>query len=159
MSGVRGYLISIISACMICVIAQQMVQKESMKKIVRFISGILVLLVVTTPLLSLNGKELMTLLVEAGSQLEADTGMIEESAQTALEEHVRSTTENYIEKKAREVGATVQAKVTVTQEEYPVPYSARITGSLSSTQQILLSTYMSRDLGIDTSRQEWELYG
>lgn len=155
----RGYLTSVVAVCMIGVIARQMVQKESVRKILHFVSGLLILLVVITPLLSLREKELLTILEEAGEQLQVDTEDMEEDARRALEQHIKTTAEEYIERKAKELGGLVQARVTLTQEEYPVPKSARIIGSLTPKQQLALSAYMSGEMGIEMERQEWELYG
>lgn len=155
----REYLISVVAVCMIGVIARQMVQKESVKKVLHFVSGLLILLVLITPLLSLRGKELMTILEEAGEELQVDTENIEESAQQALEEHIKNTAEEYIEKKARELGATVQARVTLTREEYPVPETVKVIGSVTPEQQKALSNYMCLEMGIALEEQEWALYG
>ncbi len=159
MNGIRGYLVAVVAVCMICVLALQMVQKESMRKLVRFVGGMLILLVVATPLLSFDMEDLAGFLEDASSRLDIDTSMIGETAENALAEHIKKTTETYIEQKANELGATVQAKVVLTEEEYPVPYSVEIIGSLTPAQQKELSLYMSRDLGIDVLRQEWTLYG
>ena len=101
----------------------------------------------------------MSILEKAGDELHVDTSEIEKNSHAALEEHIRDTAEAYIEKKAKELGAAVQAKVTLTKEEYPVPLSARIIGSLSAQQQLALSNYMCHEMGIEVTRQEWELYG
>ena len=159
MSGIREYLIAVVAVCMICVLALQMVQKESMRKIIRFVGGILILLVVATPLLSFKAEDLSRLLEEAGGQLDIDPQQISQTAEEALAQHIKKTTETYIEEKALELGATVQAEVVLTQEEYPVPYAVTIVGTVNISQQEELSLYMSRDLGIDFQQQEWKLYG
>ena len=155
----REYLISVVAVCMIGVVARQMVQKESVRRVLHFVSGLLVLLVVTTPLLSLQGRELMSILEAAGEELQVDTKEIEEGAREALAQHIKATAEEYIERKAKELGGVVQAKVTLTREEYPVPSAARIIGSLTPRQQLALSSYMSREMGIEAGKQEWDLYG
>lgn len=155
----RKYLISVVSVCMIGVIARHMVQKESVRKVVHFVSGLLVLLVVIGPLLSLQGKELMTILEEAGDELQIERDDFAQDAQKALEEHIKITAEEYIEGKAKELGATVQARVTLSQEEYPVPKSAIIIGSLTAQQQLVLSNYMNREMGIAMEEQVWQRYG
>ncbi len=159
MGSVREYLLAIVAVCMLCVISQQFIKKESMGKITAFVGGLLILLVVAQPLLSLDFEELSNYLYEAAQELEIDTGVIESASDSALAEYIKKTTEAYIEDKARAMGATVQAEVKLTQEEYPVPKSVRLTGTMNMTQQAELSTYLSRDLGIPLEEQEWNLYG
>ncbi len=159
MGGIREYLLSVIAVCMICVIARQFVKKESFQKITAFVGGLLILLVVARPLLDLDFKGLSGALEQAAQELEVDVGIIENSANSALEEHIKKTTEAYIEEKARALGGTVQAQVCLTREEYPVPKSVRLTGTMNMSQQAELSTYLSRDLGIPIEEQEWNLYG
>ena len=123
------------------------------------VSGLLVILVVIAPIARLDEKDLEGMLDYAGEELLTDTDDIEVAAHKTLMEHVQATAEEYVEKKAASLGATVQARVVVTDEEYPVPYSVRLIGTMSVSQQLDLSVYLSQDLGIPASRQEWDLYG
>lgn len=155
----REYLLGVVAACMICVLAMQMVRGGSTRRLIRFAGGLLILLVVAQPLLKLSSQNLSHYLEELEEIWGADTASLEEDSQQALARHVKQTTQRYIEQKATELGATIQAEVTLTQEEYPTPWSVRLTGSATSEQCKELSLYLSRDLGIDAQRQEWNLYG
>jgi len=64
-----------------------------------------------------------------------------------------------IEKQAEALGMLVRADVTLTEEEYPQPWSATLTGTLDPEQVRALSEFLSQSLGIPTERQTWKTYG
>ena len=47
----------------------------------------------------------------------------------------------------------------LTEEEYPQPWSATLTGTLDPEQVRALSKFLSQSLGIPTERQTWKTYG
>ena len=110
MGGVKGYLVAIVAACMLTVVASVLVQKSPLKKIVRLIGGILILLVAVTPLLRLDLTQIVDIL--QNGEYSFDTSDMEQKRQALLEDHIKQTTEAYIENEAARLGATVQAKVT-----------------------------------------------
>ena len=157
MGGIKGYLVAIVAACMLTVVASVLVQKSPLKKIVRLIGGILILLVAVTPLLRLDLTQIVDIL--QNGEYSFDTSDMEQKRQALLEDHIKQTTEAYIENEAARLGATVQAKVTLTEEEYPVPYHAILIGSVDTGQMNALTAYMETCLGIARTEQEWRLYG
>ena len=157
MGGIKGYLVAIVAACMLTVVASVLVQKSPLKKIVRLIGGILILLVAVTPLLRLDLTQIVDIL--QNGEYSFDTSAMEQKRQALLEDHIKQTTEAYIENEAACLGATVQAKVTLTEEEYPVPYHAILIGSVDTGQMNALTAYMETCLGIARTEQEWRLYG
>ena len=157
MEGIKGYLVAIVAACMLTVVASVLVQKSPLRKIVRLIGGILVLLVAVTPLLRLDMSRIVEYL--QGSEYSFDTSAVEQTWHSQLSEHIKQTTETYIENEANRLGAAVQAKVTLTEEEYPVPCHAVLIGTVDADQMEALSEYMAASLGIPRTEQEWRLYG
>lgn len=157
MEGIKSYLVAIVAACMLTVVASVLVQKSPLRKIVRLIGGILILLVAVTPLLRLDMSRIVDYL--QGSEYSFDTSAVEQTWQSQLSEHIKQTTETYIENEAGRLGATVQATVTLTEEEYPVPCHAVLIGTVDADQMEALSEYMETSLGIPRTEQEWKLYG
>lgn len=76
-----------------------------------------------------------------------------------LRDLVRENTERTIEKQAEALGMLVRADVTLTEEKYPQPWSATLTGTLDPEQVRALSEFLSQSLGIPTERQMWKTYG
>ena len=159
METVRSYLISLVAVCMIAVLASVLVHGSPINKFVRFIGGILVLLVAVSPLLSVDTEKLSERLKEICEANSFDTSAVEEKTHSVLSEHIKKTTETYIENKAAELGAAIQAEVTLTNDEYPVPHKVRILGTLTAEQISSLAAYLTDSLGIAPENQEWKLYG
>lgn len=159
MGTIRGYLISLVAACMIAVLASVLLHGSPINKFVRLIGGVLVLLVAVSPLLSVDTEQLSERLKEICAVNSFDTDEIAKKTHSALAEHIKQTTETYIENKAAELGAAIQAEVRLTNDEYPVPKKVRIIGTLSLEQIESLTAYLTDSLGIPQEQQEWKLYG
>ena len=159
MGNVRGYLLAIVAACMITVLANAMLRNQTVKRVVRLVGGVLVILAVVTPLLSLSPERLMSELESVTSRYDFNTDAVEKTIQEQLEIHIKQTAETYIEQKASELGATVQAEVRLSDETYPVPVHAKIIGTVTPEQMAQLAEMMRDSLGISTEEQEWRPYG
>lgn len=159
METISRYILSVVAVCMLGVLAVQMVRQERMKKILRFLSGLLILSVALPPLMSFDGRELSELMEQAEQELALEMPDFAQQRQDALGEHIKNTAERYIEEKAAALGALVQAEVRLSCEEYPKVQSVILVGTASPTQYQELSDYLSRELGLPPERQEWRLYG
>lgn len=159
MGGIRGYLVSVVSVCMLCVPAGVLVKKESMQKIVRLLSGVLVLLVVLRPLLHIDMEDVSKKLEEVCREYSFDTGQLKTDTQNQMAAYIKEATQTYIEEKAAALGALVKAEVTLSEEEYPVPVGARLTGTVTPEQLGELRKILETELNIPKEQQEWNLYG
>lgn len=158
MDGVRGYLVSLVAACLLCAVSPALVKNERIQRLVRFLGGILIALTALTPLLSLRLSDLTDAITRLNTDYALDTESIEENTHAYLRKHIKETTQTYIETKAAELGASVRAEVTTDDGEYPVPITASITGILNAEQRAALSRYMTEALGIAQTAQEWRSY-
>ena len=156
MDGIKTYLLSVTAACLISVLACALVRQETVKKIVRFSSGLLILLVVLLPILSLNMEDVAQ--VFRSFRVEYDKTDAEAAWQTQLAQHIKQTSEAYIEDKAAQLGATVRAEVTLNDAEYPQPVHVRITGILSLSQRQALGELIRTAFGVAEEEQEWNIY-
>lgn len=159
MDGVRSYLVSVVAVCMITVVADVLIRESVLKKILRLIGGILILLVAIRPLLSLDLKRIGAYLDEINANYQFDTDEIQRTQQDLLRQQVRQSAETYIENEAKSLGGTLQAEVTVSDEDYPVPVSVILIGSMTPEDANTVSEYIQTALGIPADRQEWRLYG
>lgn len=159
MDGIRAYLISVVAVCMITVIADVLIQKSALKKIVRLIGGVLVLLVAVRPLLSLDMKGLSAYLEQFNSNYQFDSAKIKRTQDELLRRQVKQSAEAYIENEAKAVGGMLQAEVTLSDGEYPEPVSVKLIGTLTPEQIQAVSACIETALHIPQSRQEWRLYG
>ncbi|MBQ3355782.1 MAG: stage III sporulation protein AF [Oscillospiraceae bacterium] len=159
MEAVRSYLLSVVAVCMITVVANGMIQKTSLKRIVRLIGGVLVLLVAIRPLLSLDMGKISSYLEEIDAGYALDTGSIRTTQDELLRQQVKETAEKYIENEAKALGGLLQAEITLSDGEYPVPVSVKLIGTLTPEQLQTVSAYIEAALNIPADRQEWRLYG
>lgn len=156
MEGIRTYLLSVVAVCMLSVLCLQLVKQAQIKKVLRFVTGLLVLLIVVSPLVSLDEEQLRSITEKMDLSVGVDRDSLSQEVSEQLAQHVQSTAEAYIEEQAAQQGAVIQARVTVTQEQYPVPYSVVMIGTITPEQKEALTQYLSLSLGIPYERQEWK---
>lgn len=159
MEEIRKYLLTVVAVCMISVIADVLIQKSALKKVVRLLGGVLILLVAIRPLLSLDMGRLSAYLGELNGNYRFDTGAIQSAQAERLRQQVKQTAETYIENQAKALGGTLQAEVELSDGEYPVPVSVTLIGTLTPEQVLTVSAYIETALDIPPARQEWRLYG
>ena len=106
-----------------------------------------------------DGRTLTDVLGQAERALDYDASKTDRTRQDMLRDLIRENTERTIEKQAEALGMLVRADVTLTEEEYPQPWSATLTGTLDPEQVRALSEFLSQSLGIPTERQTWKTYG
>ena len=148
MEAIRSYLTAVVAVSMIAVLASALSHGSRMERVVRFAAGLLALLVCVTQLLR-----------QAERALDYDASKTDRTRQDMLRDLIRENTERTIEKQAEALGMLVRADVTLTEEEYPQPWSATLTGTLDPEQVRALSEFLSQSLGIPTERQTWKTYG
>lgn len=158
MEAIRSYLTAVVAVSMIAVLASALAHGSRMERVVRFAAGLLALLVCVTPLLRLDARTLTDVLEQAERAL-YDASGTDRTRQDMLRDLVRENTERTIEKQAEALGMLVRADVTLTEEKYPQPWSATLTGTLDPEQVRALSEFLSQSLGIPTERQMWKTYG
>ncbi|MDR0889360.1 MAG: stage III sporulation protein AF [Oscillospiraceae bacterium] len=158
MEAVREYLIALVAVSMIAVLANALVHGEKMQKIVRFVGGLLILLVAMSPILKINLTDLARRMEDFGQAQGFDNSEVSQNSQEMLAALIKQNTETYIVQKAASIGATVRAEVTLSNEEYPTPVAVVIIGTLSAQQLADMEQYLSSALGIPKENQEWKLY-
>lgn len=156
MEQIRGYLLSVVAVAMLSVLLLSLVKQEQLRRILRFVTGLLVLLTVLSPLLKLDEDFVLRVAEELELSIQGNIDALDGQVNRELARHVQDTTEKYIEQKAEEIGANIQAKVTVTEEKYPIPFSVEIIGTLTPQQREGLKQYLTLSLGISAERQEWK---
>ena len=152
MEAIRSYLTAVVAVSMIAVLASALSHGSRMERVVRFAAGV-------TPLLRLDARTLTDVLEQAERALDYDASKTDRTRQDMLRDLIRENTERTIEKQAEALGMLVRADVTLTEEEYPQPWSATLTGTLDPEQVRALSEFLSQSLGIPTERQTWKTYG
>ena len=148
----RQWLLGVIACAMLVSFAGQLCPKGGAKKTVRFTGGLLLLLAVLRPLAQLelwpetqNAPDYRA----AVAQLELELGEVREKAEA---DGIAVRLEAYIEDKARSMGTSVRAAVTLEVRD-GVPVLVGVTLHGAYNQQ--LSAWLTEELGLAKEKQEW----
>lgn len=156
MTFLRSWLLGVVACAVLVSLAGQLTDGGTMKKIVRFAGGMLLMLAMLRPLLRLDLAVLDVDLAsyrEAVSQLELELAQRQEDALSA---RIATETGAYIEDKADELGLSVRAAVR-TEEVDGVPLPVSVT--LCGEENAALADCIERELGIAKEDQLWSTTG
>lgn len=159
MEAIRQYLVSVVAVCMITVPAILFVKKESLQKTVKLIGGVLILLVVIRPLLHIDFQDISKQISQFTKQYGFDSSSVEESTKSQLAVCVRESTKKVIEEKAGELGGMLQAEVSVSDGDLPMPIHVKLTGNMPYEAIEEMQDFLCSAIGIPMEEQEWNLYG
>ncbi|MBE6984010.1 MAG: hypothetical protein E7434_00075 [Ruminococcaceae bacterium] len=154
MESVREYFLQIVAVCMIAAISCAIVKNPLIARVIRLISGILILLVVIAPLSKVDASKLPTYL---DGVLDSDTQMQEAKnhAHLQFQTQVQKATQEHIELIADQFGFNIQAEVTVSDDEVPIPIEVKLIGTPNAQQMLQLSDYIETNVGIPKDQQIW----
>ena len=152
MTFLRSWLLSVTACAVLISIAQQLANDGAMKKIVRFVGGMVLMLTMLRPLLSLS-FDLPALDGESYREaVEALKETLSAEQEDALRERIAAQTQAYIEDKASSLGLSVRAEVqTALRDGVPFPDSVTLYGENSAA----LGAYIVQELGIAEENQLW----
>ena len=156
MTILRSWLLGVVACALLVSACEQLTDGGTMKKIVRFVGGMLLMLALLRPLLRID---LTDLAVNAGAYREAVAQLEEElgaQRQRELSARIAAQTGAYIEDKAASLGASIRAVVT-TEERGGVPLPASVT--LYGEENAEIGAYIERELGIAKEDQRWIMTG
>ena len=156
MTFLRLWLLGVVACAVLVSLAGQLTDGGTMKKIVRFAGGMLLMLAMLRPLLRLDLAVLDVDLAsyrEAVSQLELELAQRQEDALSA---RIAAETGAYIEDQADELGLSVRAAVR-TEEVDGVPLPVSVT--LCGEENAALADCIERELGIAKEDQLWSTTG
>lgn len=152
MTFLRSWLLSVTACAVLISIAQQLANDGAMKKIVRFVGGMVLMLAMLRPLLSLS-FDLPALDGESYREaVEALKETLSAEQEDALRERIDAQTQAYIEDKAASLGLNVRAEVrTAIYDGVLLPDSATLYGEKNAA----LGAYITQELGITEEKQQW----
>ena len=152
MTFLRSWLLSVTACAVLVSIAQQLTDGGTMKKVVRFVGGMVLMLAMLRPLLSLT-FDLPELDGENYREaVEALKETLSAEQDSALSNSIAAQTQAYIEDKASSFGLSMRAEVqTALRDGVPLPDSVTLYGTKSAA----LSAYIAQELGIAEEKQLW----
>ena len=156
MESIREYLLSVTAAALLCAIVSSLTgEKGSQAGTVKLICGLFLCITVIRPLAQLHISDYSDFTRDLLEQGESATQEGEDYSRQALRRIIQEEAEAYIMDKASDYGTKLQANVTLSDTDPPVPESCVLTGSVSPYVRQQLKKILETDLGIPEENQIW----
>ena len=159
MELIKSWLVGITCAAMVVALADGLMPQGAVRKIGRLTGGLVLLLAITRPLLTLDPAALAMDWTGETAAWSEESEALEQTNEDLLKTIIAQRTGAYILDKAAALGVTCQVVVTVgpsEEGEYPVPQAVTVTGNFSRQQRQMLTQTIAADLGIPADRQTYE---
>ena len=156
MDGIRQYLLSIVTAALICAVVQRFSEKASQSgAIIQIVCGIILAITVVSPWFHLQLPDVDAVTEPYASSAEQIILEGEESASESMNAIIKSQMEAYILDKANSLDMEILVEVNLDAQNH-LPKSVTITGDASPYDKSVLSQYIAQTLDIPEEDQKWE---
>ena len=156
---IGGWLVGVTCTAMLVALAEGLVPAGAGRKICRLTGGLVLLLAMVQPVLKLDGDALTGALTRYRLDLEDQGQTLEEENSQVMQAIIEEQAGAYIQDKAQELGIDCQVEVTAQGEDYPIPQTVTIRGSLTGKQREALTRAIETDFAIPAQRQIYESGG
>ena len=155
--GAFGLVLGITCAAMLVALAESLIPAGSIRRIARLTGGLVLLAAILNPLLKLDTTALTRALTEYKLELSAYSADLEEENEILMKDIIEEQSGAYIQDKAAALGIDCQVTVEADgEEEWPIPQSVTVMGSLTAEQQEALERTIEEDFAIPAERQRYE---
>lgn len=154
MGELQQYLLSVITAALICAVVQTF-QQGAPKALVQMVCGLLLTVTVVKPFLHFDFSASYDSVLSISSDALASAAEGEKMTRNALADIIKEEIEAYIQDKAAEMGAEISADVMVSDDDFPVPTAIVIRGTLAAYTRDCLQQVLCTDLGIAKENLTW----
>ncbi len=156
MQGICAYLLSVAAAGIICAVCARLLPKDgTVGTLGKMIMGVFLAVTVIRPLTG----QYLPITPEGWKQWSQESenavSQGKEYSQKALQDIIKQRTEAYILGKAGQLKAELTVRVSLTEDEIPVPRSVELKGNVSPYAKKTLQTMLSQELGIPEENQIW----
>ena len=156
MEAIRGYLLSVTGAAVICAVVSALLGKKgTISAMGKLLTGIFMAITVISPLAKIQLSNADALWDDLSVDAAAAVAAGEEAANIELRAGIKSQTEAYILDKAASYAAELTVEVTLSDDDPPLPCAVRLTGSVSPYAKRQLQQLIAEDLGIPKEAQTW----
>ena len=155
MDGIRQYIFTVIAAALLCGVLSSIFHQGKSKDLLRILCGIFLAFTVLKPITGVDLSDIWeeSLIFESDAEQTAALG--ENMAYQAMTELIKEKSQAYILDKADALGAAIQAEVTLSQSDPPVPVSVTLMGEASPYVRSRLEAILESDLGIAKENLKW----
>ena len=155
---VHNWVRALVTASVVAALAKQLTPAGPVKKVTVFVSGIMLLSALLTPLLRLDSGALAQAMSDYRTTVAELTQDMESQENHLLRVYIEQQSAAYILDEARRLGLT-QLEVSVRTkwgDESWVPYEVNIVGEAPQDLRSRLAGYLFSDMGIPPERQHWD---
>lgn len=153
MSALKGYLLSVAMAALICGIVQTLTGKNGYSgKIINLMSGLVMTVTVLQPIITFKFDSLP---VYPGSLMDTAESVAMEGtvmAEKAMDAIIISQSESYILDKAAAMGADLEVEILLDEH---IPKSIRLRGAISPGAKAQLTAWLQENFGISPEDMQW----
>ena len=153
MSFLTSWLLSVIGTAFLVSVAEALMPDEKVRQVGHLVGGLLMMLVLLTPLLQLRPGDWSVSVEDYFSQVEDREALYRQNQEETLSALIKGQTETYIEAAAQDLGLSARARVSIAQTEAGVPWPEGVT--LNIPYHAALSDLIEKDLGIAQGDQQW----
>lgn len=147
------FVLSVISAALICGILQSIVKEGSCARVLKILCGIFLIITVLKPLKKIEFPDLSQW--TASWEKEAEDA-VRDGKQVYEKEYasgIQARLQAYILDKAAQLGLSVRVDIALSTDN--IPESVIISGTAGKREREQLETILTRDLGIPKEKQQW----
>ena len=156
MEGIKGYILSVAAAAIICaIIASILPQKSTYGGILKMLTGLFLTITVISPIVKLEFGEITDyiddLSMDGQAAAQAGEWMARKEAGALIEEQL----EAYILDKANSLKLDMKVDIILNEAGDLRPSQVLLKGAISPYAKQVLSRYIANDLGIPEEQQKW----
>lgn len=155
MDGLAQYLYNILVTALVCSVIQLFPLTGTAKELTKLLCGLVMTISVLSPLRKYDSLILPNTIFDISSDAQFIAREGEWSARNAMSAIIKEECEAYIQNKAAELDAAVTCCVQLTDDPFPTPVSATVTGTVSSKIRTHLEGILTSDLGIAKENITW----
>ena len=156
MNQIQQYVISVVTASIICAIIHAFaLKKNAGTSIIKLLCGIFFAITVIAPLKEFKLDDIANKIdvLYSDAQEYTNEGIL--SAAVERKAIIKKQTEAYVINKAESIGLDIQVSIQISTQDVPIPEKIEITGSASPYKREKLNNFISQDIGILKENITW----
>lgn len=155
MGAVRGWLLTVIGASLICALADALMPPGAVRRVGRLVCGLVLLGAILSPLAQLDLPGGQRWLEDYLASLEAREEDLTETVNSQMKVIIEREYAAYIVDKAARLGLTCDPRVEcgLSEEGLYLPVRVRVTGALTEEERARIAGMIAEDLGVPESEQ------
>ena len=157
MYGFKQYLLSLLSAAIICAILNKFSFKaESINSLIRLMSTVFLLITAFSPFVNIGTVSWLEFPVNIQDDAKSIISDVQVSVTDERIKYISDKVGAYIVDRAATYGASVMVRVNITDREKMLPDTVIISGNISPYGKNALKNMIETELGIPEEKQIWK---